>query len=74
MLAMPDFSNPFIIQTDASGIGLGAILIQDQLFITFYGHTLGTQARPKSIYENELMAICNDPYQIIRVFNTFDQV
>ena len=57
MLAMPDFSNPFIIETDASRFGLGEVLIQDQRSITFYGHTLGTQARLKSIYENELMAI-----------------
>ena len=57
MLAMPDFSKPFIIKTNASRFGLAAVLLQDQCPIAFYCHTLGTQARLKSIYEKELVTI-----------------
>lgn len=57
VLAMPDFRCEFIIETDASGHGLGAVLLQKQHPIAFYSHTLGPWARLKSIYKKELMVI-----------------
>lgn len=54
---MPDFTKPFIIETDASGFGWGAVLIQGQQPMAYYSQVLGPQARLKSIYEKELMAI-----------------
>ena len=55
--ALPDFSTPFIVEIDASRHGPRAILMQGQRPISYFSHVLLAQARHKSIYERELMAI-----------------
>ncbi|KAA0055717.1 Transposon Ty3-G Gag-Pol polyprotein [Cucumis melo var. makuwa] len=57
VLALPDWSLPFIIETDASGIGLGAVLSQNGHPIAFFSQKLSARAQAKSIYERQLMAI-----------------
>lgn len=57
VLALPNFSKPFIIETDALGIGLGVVLTQGEGLIAYFSQVLSDRAHLKSVYERELMGI-----------------
>lgn len=57
VLALPDFSLPFVIEADASGHGIGAVLMQNQLPIAYFSQVLSNKSCLKSVYERELVAI-----------------
>jgi hypothetical protein len=57
VLALPDFSKPFCIETYASESGVGAVLMQHQLPVAFISKSLGPKFSGLSIYEKEYVAI-----------------
>jgi hypothetical protein len=57
VLALPDFSLPFAIETDACATGIGAVLIQQGHPLAFISKALGPRNRGLSTYEKEYMAI-----------------
>ena len=56
VLATPNFSKPFVIECDASGYGLGAILMQDEQLIAFESKKLKRE-QLKSTYDKEMLVI-----------------
>lgn len=57
VLALPNFSQPFVLEADPSGTGIGAILMQNGRPILFLSKALGPKALATSTYEKEAMAI-----------------
>jgi hypothetical protein len=57
VLALPDFTQPFILEADASGNGIGAVLMQRGQPIAYLSKTLGPKAMETSTYEKEAMVI-----------------
>ncbi|XP_023638085.1 uncharacterized protein K02A2.6-like [Capsella rubella] len=56
-LALLDFTKTFVIQTDASGDGIGAVLTQDDQPIAFMSRSLGVTKKSWSTYAREMLAI-----------------
>ncbi|GJY89117.1 ty3-gypsy retrotransposon protein [Tanacetum coccineum] len=56
-LGLADFNKPFIIQTDASGVGVGAVLLQDGHPIAYFSKPLSSKLQLSSAYDREMFAI-----------------
>jgi hypothetical protein len=54
---LPNFSKQFTIECDASGLGVGLVLMQDERPIAYLSKALKGKAFHMSIYEKELFAL-----------------
>ena len=73
VLALPDFHKPFVVECDASGGGIGAVLMQEGRPIAYLSKALSEKSQQLSTYEREMLAILHAitkwrPYLIGRKF------
>ncbi|GKE73390.1 putative mitochondrial protein [Tanacetum coccineum] len=54
VLGLPNFNKPLIVETDASGVGLGAVLQQDGYPIAYLSKSLAPKHQSLSNYEKDL--------------------
>jgi hypothetical protein len=57
VLALPDFTKQFVLETDASDMGLGVVLMQQEKPIAFLSKSLSATNKYLSIYEKGFLAL-----------------
>jgi hypothetical protein len=57
VMALPNFSLPFTLETNACGTGIGAVLMQQGKPIAYFSKTLGVKNAAMSTYDKEALAI-----------------
>jgi len=73
VLALPDFTQTCVLETDASGRGIGAVLTQGGRPLAYYSRALPPRTLGLSVYEKEMLAIIHAvthwrPYLVGRHF------
>jgi len=62
MLSLPDFDKLYKVNYDASGVGIGAVLMQDQRPIAYFSEKLNGSRKNYSTYDKEF-------YTLVRAFD-----
>lgn len=57
VLALPNFAKPFVVETDASDKGVGAVLQQDGHPVAYVSKALSPKSQGLSTYDKECLAI-----------------
>ncbi|KAL0451605.1 UNVERIFIED_CONTAM: Retrovirus-related Pol polyprotein from transposon opus [Sesamum latifolium] len=57
VLVLPDFSQPFVVETDACGKGIGVVLMQGDILIASLSSGLAAKNLGLSTYEKEFLAL-----------------
>ena len=56
-LGLPDFSELFVLETDACGVGIGAVFVQKGRPLAFLSQALSTRHLGLIIYEKEFLVV-----------------
>ncbi|KAK8936914.1 hypothetical protein KSP39_PZI012212 [Platanthera zijinensis] len=57
VLCLPDFTKPFVLESDASNNGIGVVLLQQGRPVEHFSKALGKRNSLLSVYEKELLAV-----------------
>ncbi|KAL0458183.1 UNVERIFIED_CONTAM: Retrovirus-related Pol polyprotein from transposon [Sesamum latifolium] len=68
LLAFPDMSKPFVVETDTSDFALGAILIQDSHPVAFESRKLKDVERSYSVHEKGVACRSSLPQTMAALF------